>query len=77
VGHTATSAKDGVGGVKAVAHTIEREGGEGGNGWRWMAMATSFHPGPTHQREKEGKRETTVERSRRRLTRTGEGARAH
>ena len=63
MGHTATSAEDGVGDVKAVAHTTERERGRGGNGWGRTATVTPFHPGPTHQREKEGKRETAVGRS--------------
>ena len=73
MGHTTTSAEDGIGGVKAVAHMTERERERGGNGWGRTAIATSFRPGPTHQRE-EGKREMVIKQSHRCLTRIGEGA---
>jgi hypothetical protein len=56
------SAGDGIGGVKAVAHAIEREGEGEGNGWGQTATVTLFRPGLTEQREKS-----------RCLTGTGEG----
>ena len=66
-------AEDSISGVKAMAHTTEREREREGNGWGWIATATSFCPGPTHQRE-EGKREMVIKQSHRCLTRIGEGA---
>jgi hypothetical protein len=44
VGYTTTSAGDGVGGVKAVAHAIEREGEGEGNGWGGRQRRCYFIP---------------------------------
>jgi hypothetical protein len=75
VGHTAMSAGDGVGGVKAVVHAIEREGEGEGNGWGRTATVTVtlFCPGLTEQREKSGRGRWQLDGVCRCLTGIGEG----